>query len=66
MLVLKLRGVQILGRLGWSGETGLGVAEQGRIEPAKSILKLDTKGLGHKQPKVRGNTTGEGFHKSHR
>lgn len=47
------RGVQILSRLGWSGETGLGAEEQGRIEPAKSILKLDTKGLGNKQPRVR-------------
>lgn len=50
------RGVRILARMGWDAEAGKGLGRegQGRVEPAKSMLKLDRKGLGHaKQPKAR-------------
>jgi hypothetical protein len=43
------RGVQLLARLGWRDDQGLGKDGQGQIQPAKSILKLDRTGLGHTQ-----------------
>lgn len=49
MLPESNRGVQLLTRMGWKEEEGLGKDGQGLVQPAKSTLKLDRKGLGHKQ-----------------
>jgi hypothetical protein len=49
MLPESNRGVQLLARLGWKEDKGLGKDGQGQIQPAKSILKLDRTGLGHTQ-----------------
>jgi len=43
------RGVQLLARLGWKDDQGLGKNGQGQMQPTKSILKLDRTGLGHTQ-----------------
>ena len=49
MLPESNRGVQLLARLGWKEDKGLGKDGQGQIQPAKSTLKLDRTGLGHTQ-----------------
>lgn len=47
MLPESNRGVQLLARLGWKEDTGLGKHAQGSVQPVKSILKLDRTCLGH-------------------
>eukprot|EP00736_Rhodelphis_marinus_P011507 Rmarinus@m.12690 len=39
-------GYQLLQRAGWDAEKGLGIDEQGRMEPVPTTLKIDRKGLG--------------------
>lgn len=54
MLPDSNRGMQILRGMGWDEEAGggLGVMEQGHVQPVKSALKLDRTGLGARQYKV--------------
>jgi hypothetical protein len=46
-------GYQMLKKLGWSEEKGLGVNEQGNKGPLKTVLKNDRLGLGRDQKKPR-------------
>ncbi|KAI3798523.1 hypothetical protein L1987_33800 [Smallanthus sonchifolius] len=39
-------GFQLLKKHGWKEGTGLGVAEQGRLEPVQTYLKKNKRGLG--------------------
>jgi hypothetical protein len=56
MLPDSNRGMQILKGMGWDEEAGggLGVSEQGHVQPVKSALKLDRAGLGARQYQVCG------------
>lgn len=47
------KGYQLLSRLGWRQQHGLGVAEQGRLEPVPTLLKQDRKGVGLPQGRAR-------------
>lgn len=40
------RGYQLLRSMGWKENTGLGIYEDGRIEPIATVLKQDRAGLG--------------------
>ena len=47
------KGYQMLQKLGWTEDSGLGIQEQGRMEPVKTVLKKDRKGLGRSKEKAR-------------
>jgi hypothetical protein len=40
------KGYQLLQRMGWKEDQGLGAAGQGRLQPVPSVLKEDRRGLG--------------------
>ncbi|KAK9117796.1 hypothetical protein Scep_015889 [Stephania cephalantha] len=42
-------GFQLLKKCGWTEGTGLGVAEQGRLEPIQVHVKNDKQGLGSRK-----------------
>ncbi|XP_051145469.1 meiotically up-regulated protein C1442.13c [Andrographis paniculata] len=44
-------GFQLLKKHGWKEGTGLGVDEQGRIEPLQAYVKKNKRGLGADKPK---------------
>lgn len=46
-------GYKLLERMGWKENLGLGVDEQGRKEPVKTMLKLDRSGVGSKKHSIR-------------
>ncbi|KAG9136101.1 hypothetical protein Leryth_003731 [Lithospermum erythrorhizon] len=47
-------GFQLLKKHGWKEGTGLGVSEQGRLEPIETHVKKNKKGLGAERDKKRG------------
>lgn len=50
-------GFQLLQKSGWKEGSGLGVAEQGRLEPVDVFVKNDKRGIGSKLQKQKTNTT---------
>ncbi|XP_010521493.1 PREDICTED: PIN2/TERF1-interacting telomerase inhibitor 1 [Tarenaya hassleriana] len=46
-------GFQLLKKHGWKEGSGLGVAEQGRLEPVEAQLKHNKRGLGADRPKKK-------------
>ncbi|KAI3453244.1 hypothetical protein Pfo_009907 [Paulownia fortunei] len=44
-------GFQLLKKHGWKEGTGLGVSEQGRLEPVQAFIKKNKRGLGADKPK---------------
>ncbi|KAJ9190632.1 hypothetical protein P3X46_001814 [Hevea brasiliensis] len=46
-------GFQLLKKHGWKEGTGLGVSEQGRLEPLQACLKNNKRGLGADKVKKR-------------
>ena len=53
-------GFQLLKKQGWKEGTGLGISEQGRLEPVQTYLKNNKRGLGsdhHKKLLVKKNNT---------
>ncbi|XP_042023338.1 G patch domain and ankyrin repeat-containing protein 1 homolog [Salvia splendens] len=44
-------GFQLLKKQGWKEGSGLGVSEQGRLEPIATTIKKNKRGLGAEQPK---------------
>ncbi|KAK4423311.1 hypothetical protein Salat_1913900 [Sesamum alatum] len=44
-------GFQLLKKHGWKEGTGLGVSEQGRLEPVQAVIKKNKRGLGADKPK---------------
>ncbi|GER27721.1 D111/G-patch domain-containing family protein [Striga asiatica] len=44
-------GFQLLKKHGWKEGTGLGVDEQGRLEPVQAFVKKNKRGLGADKPK---------------
>ncbi|KAL8520713.1 hypothetical protein ACS0TY_011311 [Phlomoides rotata] len=44
-------GFQLLKKHGWKEGTGLGVSEQGRLEPIQTSVKKNKRGLGAEKPK---------------
>ncbi|KAI3747395.1 hypothetical protein L6452_09851 [Arctium lappa] len=50
-------GFQLLKKHGWKEGTGLGVSEQGRLEPVQAYLKKNKRGLGAetKKPQSTGD-----------
>ncbi|XP_062108006.1 uncharacterized protein LOC133818909 [Humulus lupulus] len=58
-------GFKLLKKHGWKEGTGLGISEQGRLEPVEAYLKNNKHGLGAdkgkkkapKPPDVKGNST---------
>ncbi|KAK7357947.1 hypothetical protein VNO80_17244 [Phaseolus coccineus] len=44
-------GFQLLKKQGWREGTGLGVSEQGRLEPVETYIKNNKRGLGAEQKK---------------
>ncbi|KAH9314792.1 hypothetical protein KI387_023419, partial [Taxus chinensis] len=51
-------GFQLLKKCGWKEGTGLGVAEQGRLDPIETHVKHDKRGIGaEKEPKKIVNST---------
>lgn len=53
-------GFQLLKKHGWKEGTGLGISEQGRLEPVQAYLKKNKWGLGADKDK---NKRGVGAHK---
>ncbi|CAO1314018.1 unnamed protein product [Diamesa serratosioi] len=45
----KNRGFQMLKRFGWSGNTGLGAKQDGKLYPIKTVLRKQRTGLGIEQ-----------------
>ncbi|KAJ6989518.1 hypothetical protein D5086_015452 [Populus alba] len=55
-------GFQLLKKHGWKEGTGLGISEQGRLEPVQTYLKNNKRGLGadhNKKLLVKKNNTTE-------
>ncbi|KAG6764951.1 hypothetical protein NC652_020958 [Populus alba x Populus x berolinensis] len=55
-------GFQLLKKHGWKEGTGLGISEQGRLEPVQTYLKNNKRGLGadhNKKLLVKTNNTTE-------
>ncbi|CAK7323792.1 unnamed protein product [Dovyalis caffra] len=55
-------GFQLLKKHGWKEGTGLGISEQGRLEPVETYLKNNKRGLGaahHNKPLLKKNNTTE-------
>ncbi|XP_042513283.1 G patch domain and ankyrin repeat-containing protein 1 homolog [Macadamia integrifolia] len=46
-------GFQLLKKCGWKEGTGLGVAEQGMLEPLQANVKKNKRGLGAEKPKKK-------------
>lgn len=46
-------GFQLLKKFGWKEGTGLGVSEQGRLEPVQTHIKKDKRGLGAEKTKQK-------------
>ncbi|CAA2963435.1 G patch domain-containing protein 11 [Olea europaea var. sylvestris] len=44
-------GFQLLKKHGWKEGTGLGISEQGRLEPVQAYINNDKRGLGSHKPK---------------
>ncbi|KAK4348167.1 hypothetical protein RND71_034506 [Anisodus tanguticus] len=44
-------GFKLLKKHGWREGTGLGIAEQGRLEPVPAYIKKNKRGLGAEKPK---------------
>ncbi|KAM3289846.1 hypothetical protein CQW23_28516 [Capsicum baccatum] len=44
-------GFKLLKKHGWREGTGLGIAEQGRLEPVPAYIKKNMRGLGAEKPK---------------
>ncbi|KAL3840519.1 hypothetical protein ACJIZ3_025110 [Penstemon smallii] len=44
-------GFQMLKKHGWKEGTGLGISEQGRLEPVQAFIKKNKRGLGAEIPK---------------
>ncbi|KAG8382619.1 hypothetical protein BUALT_Bualt05G0096300 [Buddleja alternifolia] len=44
-------GFKLLKKHGWKEGTGLGVSEQGRLEPVQAFVKKNKRGLGADKPK---------------
>ncbi|KAI3518899.1 hypothetical protein L1887_07780 [Cichorium endivia] len=49
-------GFQLLKKHGWKEGTGLGISEQGRLEPVQAFLKKNKRGLGAPEIKKQQNT----------
>eukprot|EP00250_Pteridium_aquilinum_P005218 c15350_g1_i1 orf=91-363(+) len=50
-------GFQLLQKSGWKEGSGLGAAEQGRLEPVDVFIKNDKRGIGAKSVNQKANTT---------
>ncbi|KAJ3682256.1 hypothetical protein LUZ60_014829 [Juncus effusus] len=46
-------GFQLLKKCGWKEGTGLGAAEQGRLEPVETCVKNNKRGLGSEKEKKK-------------
>ncbi|XP_047976766.1 G patch domain-containing protein 11 [Salvia hispanica] len=46
-------GFQLLKKQGWKEGTGLGVSEQGRLEPIATAVKKNKRGVGAEEAKVQ-------------
>ncbi|XP_031269868.1 G patch domain and ankyrin repeat-containing protein 1 homolog [Pistacia vera] len=46
-------GFQLLKKHGWKEGTGLGISQQGRLEPVKTYLKNNKRGLGSEKVKKK-------------
>ncbi|XVF67062.1 hypothetical protein PTKIN_Ptkin10aG0090700 [Pterospermum kingtungense] len=56
-------GFQLLKKHGWKEGTGLGVSEQGRLEPVEAYVKNNKKGLGaEKKRKISKSVDSMGKH----
>lgn len=44
-------GFQLLKKHGWKEGTGLGISEQGRLEPLEAYMKNNKQGLGAEKPR---------------
>ncbi|TMW91606.1 hypothetical protein EJD97_014119 [Solanum chilense] len=44
-------GFKLLKKHGWKEGTGLGIAQQGRLEPVPTYIKKNKRGLGAEKPK---------------
>mmetsp|Transcript_436 Transcript_436/g.1453 ORF Transcript_436/g.1453 Transcript_436/m.1453 type:complete len:375 (-) Transcript_436:149-1273(-) len=48
------RGYQLLERMGWAeDQAGLGVERQGRVEPVRTQLRMDRRGIGTERPPTK-------------
>ncbi|KAL9247714.1 hypothetical protein vseg_021117 [Gypsophila vaccaria] len=46
-------GFQLLKKHGWKEGTGLGISEQGRLEPIETCVKKNKRGVGAEKPKMK-------------
>ncbi|XP_015570804.1 G patch domain and ankyrin repeat-containing protein 1 homolog [Ricinus communis] len=56
-------GFQLLKKHGWKEGTGLGISEQGRLEPVQTYVKNNKRGLGAQ--KLKKTKTSSHGHKEH-
>ncbi|KAE8671149.1 G patch domain-containing protein 11-like isoform X2 [Hibiscus syriacus] len=57
-------GFQLLKKHGWKEGTGLGVSEQGRLEPVEAYVKNNKKGIGAEKKRKTPKSTDHGESKA--